>query len=156
MDVTVNVEGQPRAPALSEAGAFLDSIGYSARWLLAPNASLVLARREPGLPCGLGVATLDGPTAVLMSFAVHPDCRRLGIGRRMVEALISHLRSSGVRTAYLFSTVSGGFWERVGFSRTPVEEVAAQAQGHFQVREFLAAGTIWSDHAYRRGLRGGE
>jgi ribosomal protein S18 acetylase RimI-like enzyme len=152
MNVTVSVEGIPRASVLSEAQAFLESIGYSTRWLMSPDASLVVARRESGVLCGLGVATVEGPTVVLMSFAVHPDARSQGIGRRMVEALLSNLSASGARTVYLFSTVSGGFWERIGFSRAPIEEVAAKARNHFQVREYLVAGTIWTDTAYRRTL----
>jgi N-acetylglutamate synthase-like GNAT family acetyltransferase len=71
----------------------------------------------------------------------------------MVQILLSHLTSSGADTAYLFSKVAGGFWERIGFSVIPVEEVAVRAQGHFQVRQYLADGSIWSDKAYRRDLR---
>jgi ribosomal protein S18 acetylase RimI-like enzyme len=150
---TVRVERPPNTQALNEAQAFLKSLGYSTRWLMSPNISLVVAEQESNLLCGLGVATTDGSTAVLMSFAVHPDFRRLGIGRRMVEVLLSHLGSSGAETAYLFSKVAGGFWERIGFSGIPVEEVAVQARGHFQVRQYLADGSIWSDKAYRRDLR---
>ncbi len=152
MNATVSVERPPSTQAVNEAHAFLKSLGYSTRWLISPNTSLVVARLESNLLCGLGVATIEGPTAVLMSFAVHPEFRRLGIGRRMVEILLSHLTSSSVETAYLFSKVAGGFWERIGFSKIPVEEVAAKAQGHFQVREYLADGSIWSDKAFRRDL----
>jgi N-acetylglutamate synthase-like GNAT family acetyltransferase len=150
MDVVVRE--QPPVEYLIEAQAFLDSIGFSTRWLMAPDASLVVARLESRLVCGVGVATIEGATAVLMSFAVHPDFRRQRIGCRMVETLLSHLKSSGAETAYLFSRASGGFWERVGFERVPVEEVAVSAKDHFQVREFLAAGSIWSDQAFRRDL----
>jgi ribosomal protein S18 acetylase RimI-like enzyme len=153
MTAAISVARPPRTQTLNEAKAFLESIGYSTRWLASPEASLVVARLESNLLCGLGVATIEGPTAVLMSFAVHPDFRRLEIGRRMVEALLAHVRASGADTAYLFSAVAGGFWERVGFAAIPVEEVAAQAQGHFQVRAYLADGSIWSDKAYRRELR---
>lgn len=153
MSATVTVERPPSAQALNEARAFLQSLRFSTRWLTAPNASLVVARLESNLLCGLGVATRDGSTAVLMSFAVHPDFRRLGIGRRMVEIVLSHLTSSGAQTAYLFSKVAGEYWERMGFSRTPVEELAEHAQGHVQVREYLADGSIWSDQAFRRELR---
>jgi ribosomal protein S18 acetylase RimI-like enzyme len=150
---TIRVERPPNTQALDEAQAFLKSLGYSTRWLMSPNISLVVAKQESNLLCGLGVATTDGSTAVLMSFAIHPDFCRLGIGRRMVEILLSHLTSSGAETAYLFSKVAGGFWERIGFSEIPIEEVAVQAQGHFQVRHYLADGSIWSDKAYRRDLR---
>jgi N-acetylglutamate synthase-like GNAT family acetyltransferase len=153
MNTTVSVERPPSIQALNEAQAFLQSLGYSTRWLLSPNASLVVAKQESNQLRGLGVATMDGSTAVLMSFAVHPDFRGLGIGRRMVEILLAHLASSGADTAYLFSKVAGGFWERIGFSRTPAEEVAAKAQSHFQVREYLSDGSIWRDRAYSRGLR---
>jgi N-acetylglutamate synthase-like GNAT family acetyltransferase len=139
---------------LDEARAFLESLGYSTRWLKSPTVSLVVARLESKVLCGLGVATIESPTAVLMSFAVHPDFRQLGIGRRMVESLLSHLRLSGAGIAYLFSNVAGGFWERMGFSSTTVEEVAAKAQDHFQVREYLADGSLWTDKAFRRDLSG--
>ena len=152
MDVAVGV-GSP-AQVLIEAQAFLDSIGFSARWLTAPNASLVVARLESQLICGVGVATIEGSTAALMSFAVHPDFRAQRIGRRMVETLLSHLKSSGAGTAYLLSRTAGGFWERVGFTRVPVDEVAVKAKNHIQVREFLADGSLWSDQAFRRDLLG--
>jgi N-acetylglutamate synthase-like GNAT family acetyltransferase len=152
MDVTVNVERPPRSQTLNEARALLDSIGYSARWLMSPNSSLVVARAASNLLCGLGVATIEGSTAVLMSFAVHPDFRGLRVGSRMVDGMLSHLRLSGAETAYLFSKVAGGFWERMGFSRTPIEEVAAKAPDHFQVREFIADGSIWTDKAFGRDL----
>jgi ribosomal protein S18 acetylase RimI-like enzyme len=152
MDVVVRE--QPPVEHLIEARAFLDSLGYSVRWLLAPQATLVIARLESQRVCGVGVATIEGSTAVLMSFAVHPDFRGQRIGRRMVLALLAHLTSSGVETAYLLSRSAGGFWERSGFSRVPVEEVAVRARDHFQVREFLAGGTIWSDQAFRRDLLG--
>jgi ribosomal protein S18 acetylase RimI-like enzyme len=153
MNATVTVERPPSTQALDEAQAFLQSLGYSTRWLMSPNPSLVVAKLESHLLCGLGVATSDGSTAVLMSFAVHPEFRRLGIGRRMVESLLSHVTSSGAATAYLFSKTGGEYWERIGFSRTPVAEVASKAYGHFQVREYLADGSIWSDTAFRRDLR---
>jgi N-acetylglutamate synthase-like GNAT family acetyltransferase len=153
MNVTLSVEGPPSTQALNEARAFLKSLGYSTRWLESPNPWLVVAKLESNLLCGLGVATNNSSTAVLMSLAVHPEFRGLGIGRRMVEMLLSHLTSSGAETAYLFSKVAGGFWERMGFSKTPVEEVAAKAQDHYQVREYLADGSIWSDKAFRRSLR---
>jgi N-acetylglutamate synthase-like GNAT family acetyltransferase len=152
MIAAVSVEKPARPQTLREAGSFLESIGYSTRWLTAPHASLVVARLESNLLCGIGVATLEGVSAVLMSFAVHPDSRRLGIGRRMAEIQLAHLRSCGAETAYLFSTVAGGFWEKIGFSRTPVEEVAAKAPDHFQVRQFIADDSIWSDTAFRRDL----
>ncbi len=71
----------------------------------------------------------------------------------MAEILISHVTSSGAETAYLFSKAAGAFWERIGFSAIPVEEAAAKAHGHFQVQEYLADGSIWSDQAFRRDLR---
>jgi ribosomal protein S18 acetylase RimI-like enzyme len=152
MNATVTVERPPSTQALDEAQAFLQSLGYSTRWLMSPNPSLVVAKLESNL-LGIGLATIDGSTAVLMSVAVHPEFLRLGIGRRMVESLLSHLTSSGAETAYLFSRVAGEYWERIGFLRTPVAEVAAKAQGHFQVREYLADGSIWSDKAFRRDLK---
>jgi amino-acid N-acetyltransferase len=152
MNATVSVEWPARTQTLSEARSFLESIGYSTRWLTSPNASLVVARLESNLLCGLGVATVDDATAVLMSFAVRPEFRGLGIGRRMAQILLAHLRASGAGTAYLFSTAAGGFWERIGFSKTSVEEVAATSSNHFQVRQFIADGSIWSDTAFRRDL----
>jgi amino-acid N-acetyltransferase len=152
MIAAVSVERPPRSQTLRDARSFLESIGYSTRWLMSPDASLVVARLESNDLRGLGVATIASATAVLMSFAIHPDSRGLGIGRRMAETLLSHLRSSGAETAYLFSTTAGGFWESIGFSRTPVEEVVARSADHFQVRELIADGSIWSDTAFRRDL----
>lgn len=65
---------------------------------------------------GFGRATTDTIyRAVLWDVVVDLDYRRLGIGRKLVETLISHPDVQGVERVYLFTTHQQGFYERIGF-----------------------------------------
>lgn len=65
---------------------------------------------------GFGRATSDGVyRAVLWDIVVDHDYRRQGIGRKLVETLISHPHLQSVERVYLFTTYQQGFYERIGF-----------------------------------------
>ena len=65
---------------------------------------------------GFGRATTDTVyRAVLWDVVVDLDYRRMGIGRKLVENLISHPDVQSVERVYLFTTHQQGFYERIGF-----------------------------------------
>ncbi len=66
---------------------------------------------------GFGRATTDTVyRAVLWDVVVDLDYRRMGIGRKLVETLISHPDVQSVERVYLFTTHQQGFYERIGFA----------------------------------------
>ncbi|MFS8868658.1 GNAT family N-acetyltransferase [Synechococcus sp. H65.1] len=69
---------------------------------------------------GFGRATSDGVyRAVLWDIVVDSDYQRQGIGRKLVETLISHPHLRAVERIYLFTTHQRGFYERIGFVENP-------------------------------------
>ena len=59
--------------------------------------------------------------ADMMNLAVHPDCRRCGIGERLVSELINRLKSSDVTCLTLevrvSNTAARQLYEKMGFSQ---------------------------------------
>jgi N-acetylglutamate synthase-like GNAT family acetyltransferase len=108
------------------------------------------------LPGGAVVGTVGleyGPECGLLRTAfVHPSHRGGGIGRVLVAALLAEARRAGLRRVYLFSTGAGAFWERLGFQRAPVPEVAAALPDAPQVRDYRARGCLGTEVAYRLDL----
>jgi len=69
---------------------------------------------------GFGRATSDGVyRAVLWDIVVDHEYRRQGIGRKLVETLISHPHLQSVERIYLFTTHQRGFYEQIGFVENP-------------------------------------
>lgn len=66
---------------------------------------------------GFTRATSDGVfRATIWDVVMHPDYQGLGLGRKMVETLISHPRMSRVERVYLMTTHQQKFYERIGFT----------------------------------------
>lgn len=87
---------------------------------------------------GFGRATSDGVyRAVIWDIVVDHDYRRQGIGRKLVETLISHPHLQSVERVYLFTTHQQGFYERIGF----VENTSTTLVLHGRSLEFLTPAT---------------
>jgi len=101
-----------------------------------------LVAEQGGRRVGIGVATSYGDTGFLGQIVVHPEWRGQGIGDRMVGALLSRLRSVGVRSVYLDGTSAGvPLYERHGFRKVqPSLRYAGEVRGlpHPQVRPMRA------------------
>jgi ribosomal protein S18 acetylase RimI-like enzyme len=70
------------------------------------DARLCIAERDGGVAgCIAIVGQADG-TAQLRWFLVDPECRGLGIGRRLVEEALAFCRERGFRSVFLW-TVKG-------------------------------------------------
>ena len=46
---------------------------------------------------------------------IHPDYRGAGLGRKLVETVLSHPRMNRVERVYLMTTHQQSFYERIGF-----------------------------------------
>lgn len=67
---------------------------------------------------GFARATSDGIyRATIWDVVVHPDHQSKGIGRKLVETVISHPHVNRVERIYLMTTFKEKFYERVGFRR---------------------------------------
>lgn len=67
---------------------------------------------------GFARATSDGIyRATIWDVVVHPDYRGAGLGRKLVETVLSHPRVSRVERVYLMTTHQQSFYEQIGFQR---------------------------------------
>jgi N-acetylglutamate synthase-like GNAT family acetyltransferase len=65
---------------------------------------------------GLARATSDGVyRATIWDVVIHPDYQGAGLGRKLVETVLSHPRMSRVERVYLMTTHQQHFYERIGF-----------------------------------------
>ena len=65
---------------------------------------------------GFARATSDGIyRATIWDVVVHPEYRGAGLGRKLVETVLSHPRMNRVERIYLTTTHQQSFYERIGF-----------------------------------------
>lgn len=65
---------------------------------------------------GFTRGTSDGVfRGTIWDVVIHPEYQGLGLGRKLVETLISHPRMSRVERIYLMTTHQQSFYERIGF-----------------------------------------
>lgn len=66
---------------------------------------------------GFARATSDGVyRATIWDVVVHDDYQGAGLGRKLVETVLSHPHMSSVERVYLMTTNQQRFYQRVGFS----------------------------------------
>jgi len=86
------------------------------RRMLLGSATVVSAWRN-GRLVGIGRATSDGVfRAVLWDVVVAAELQGQGLGRRIVQALLSSPAVSAAERVYLMTTNSSGFYARLGFT----------------------------------------
>ncbi len=74
--------------------------------------------------CIVGVVGLErtGPYGLLRSLAVEPGWRSKGLGKALVDEMLSHAWLKGVGEVYLLTTTAPGFFEKQGFVAAAREE----------------------------------
>ena len=78
---------------------------------------------------GFGRASSDGYSrAVLWDVVVAGDLQGRGLGRRVVEALLASPKLRDVERVYLMTTNSNGFYEQMGFSTVPSQQLLIRKQ----------------------------
>ncbi len=87
-------------------------------WQMFENSSLVLTAWHDGRLVGIARVLTDGVLySYLCDLAVEPDVQGLGIGRRLIEAVLERCR--GTELVLRDSDISAGFYARLGFERVP-------------------------------------
>lgn len=67
---------------------------------------------------GFARATSDGIyRAVIWDVVIHPDYQGAGLGRKLVQTVLSHARICRVERVYLMTTHQQSFYEKIGFER---------------------------------------
>lgn len=86
---------------------------------LARNPASCFVAAEGSKLAGAILAGHDGRRGFIYHLCVHPDFRRRGIARRLVDSALKALEREGIRKAALvvFARNEGGnaFWEKLGF-----------------------------------------
>ena len=108
---------------LRTPGMGLNSIDDSAEGIgryLKRNPGTCFVAEENGVICGAIMAGHDGRRGFIYHTAVHPDCRRRGVGRLLVEAALEALRQEEISKVSLVvfarNEEGNAFWERMGFT----------------------------------------
>lgn len=102
---------------------------------------------------GFARATSDGVyRATIWDVVVHPDHQSKGIGRKLVETVLSHPHVNRVERVYLMTTFKEKFYERVGFQRNssttmvlhqqPIESVPASGEAADLEMEAIAVSSV--------------
>jgi len=81
------------------------------------NSNAVVSVWDNERLIGSARATSDGIyRATIWDVVIHPDYQGLGLGRKLVETLISHPLLNRVERVYLTTTHQQKFYEKIGFT----------------------------------------
>jgi ribosomal protein S18 acetylase RimI-like enzyme len=115
------------AHARSEHATTSDRAEDIERLLNETPSGLFVAEAADGEIVGVLIAGWDRWRGNMYRLAVHPDHRRHGIGRRLVDAGEEHLRRLGTRRVTALvgcgDAVAAAFWEAAGY---PVDEATGR------------------------------
>jgi len=82
------------------------------------NSEPVVTVWDGSRAIGFARATSDGIyRATIWDVAIHPDYQGAGIGRQLVQTVLSHPRMCRVERVYLMTTYKQSFYERIGFQK---------------------------------------
>ena len=71
---------------------------------------------DHGRLIGFSRATSDGVfRATIWDVVIHPDYQGAGLGRKVVQTVLSHPLMSRIERVYLMTTNQQAFYERIGF-----------------------------------------
>ena len=89
------------------------------------DLAIAIANSQPAISVwddrrliGFARATSDGIyRATIWDVVIHPDYRGAGLGRKLVQTVLSHPQVCRVERVYLMTTHQQSFYERIGFER---------------------------------------
>ncbi|MFB9775865.1 ribosomal protein S18-alanine N-acetyltransferase [Brevibacterium otitidis] len=106
------------ADAWSEAYFWSELAAPGRHFIVLDDASKDTAT-SPGL-LGFAGLSVSGPQADILTIASHPDARRQGIGRRLLDALLDYARAHDVEAVHLDvradNTAAQAMYESYGFA----------------------------------------
>lgn len=80
------------------------------------NSEPVISVWDKNKLIGFARATSDGIyRATIWDVVIDPNYRGAGLGRKLVDTILSHPRMSRVERVYLMTTNQQSFYERIGF-----------------------------------------
>ena len=80
------------------------------------NSDPVVTAWDHDLMIGFARATSDGVyRATVWDVVIHPNYQGAGLGRKLVETVLSHPKMSRVERIYLMTTHQQSFYQRIGF-----------------------------------------
>lgn len=109
-------------------------------WQIAiANSNPVISVWDQERLIGFARATSDGIyRAAIWDVVIHPEYRGVGLGRKLVETVLSHPNVNRVERVYLTTTHQQSFYQRIGFqlneSKTmvlynrPIERLVSPAE----------------------------
>lgn len=102
---------------LFRLGAFWAKDRKIEDWKVAiANSEPVISVWDSRKLIGFARATSDGIyRGTIWDVVIHPDYQGAGLGRKLVETVLSHPRMSRVERVYLMTTHQQRFYERIGF-----------------------------------------
>ncbi|HTL88809.1 MAG TPA: GNAT family N-acetyltransferase [Leptolyngbya sp.] len=84
------------------------------------NSDPVISAWDGDRLIGFARATSDGIyRATIWDVVVHPDYQGAGLGRKLVQTVLSHPQVSRVERLYLMTTNQQEFYKRIGFEVNP-------------------------------------
>ena len=93
------------------------------------GSTVVVSLRRGKRMVGFGRATSDGiHRAVLWDVVVAGDLQGRGLGRRVVEALLSAKAIRDAERVYLMTTNSSGFYQQLGFQSVDKQHLLVRRQ----------------------------
>ncbi len=103
--------------SLFQAGAFWARDRQIEDWAIAiANSNPIITVWDAQRLIGFARATSDGIyRAGIWDVVIHPDYQGCGLGRKLVETLVSHPLMNRVERIYLTTTRQQRFYERIGF-----------------------------------------
>ncbi len=124
----------PASPADRDAVvALLDRCGLPSRDVDAHLAHFTVAR-EAGRLVGVIGVEVHGTDGLLRSLAVAEECRGRGIARRLYATKLGHALRLGIERLYVLTTTAQGFFELLGFTVVPRDEVPESIRGTEEFR----------------------
>ncbi|MEG4025661.1 GNAT family N-acetyltransferase [Microcoleus sp. S13C4] len=104
---------------LFKAAAFWARARKIEDWEIAiANSEPVVTVWDGSRAIGFARATSDGIyRATIWDVAIHPDYQGAGLGRKLVQTVLSHPRMCRVERVYLMTTYKQSFYERIGFQK---------------------------------------
>lgn len=80
------------------------------------NSDPVITAWDGDQLMGFARATSDGVyRATIWDVVIHPDYQGAGLGRKLVQTVLSHPKMNRVERVYLMTTNQQQFYERIGF-----------------------------------------
>jgi ribosomal protein S18 acetylase RimI-like enzyme len=80
------------------------------------NSNPVVSVWDQDLMIGFARATSDGVyRASIWDVIIHPEYQGCGLGRKLVETVITHPHLSKVERVYLMTSYQQNFYQRIGF-----------------------------------------